>query len=222
MVVRRSFFAGWVGHVKLRSDHLRDLISAWGKDEAERMPRFGDDLRADGTNPQRQASAVMVILLDTGSDISLVLTQRAPHLPKHPGQISFPGGRAEPEDADLLDTARRETREEVGLEIARGDVLAALPRYATRTGYDVAPFVALVQPPAQWTPQESEVAEIFDVPLAQFLSADNWKRDGARFGGSALRHWWAMDLEGRYLWGATAAMLHGFAERLCADLKRPF
>ena len=129
--------------MSLNPDHLRTLIAAWGQDEAERTPRFGDDLRADGTNPQRQPSAVMVILLDTGYDISLVLTQRAAHLPKHPGQISFPGGRAEPEDADLLDTARRETREEVGLEIARSDVLAALPRYATRTGYDVAPFVAL-------------------------------------------------------------------------------
>ena len=100
--------------MSLNPDHLRTLIAAWGQDEAERTPRFGDDLRADGTNPQRQPSAVMVILLDTGSDISLVLTQRAAHLPKHPGQISFPGGRAEPEDADLLDTARRETREEVG------------------------------------------------------------------------------------------------------------
>ena len=208
--------------MNLNPEHLRTVIAAWGQDEAKRTPRFGDDLRADGTNPQRQPSAVMVILLDTGSDISLVLTQRAAHLPKHPGQISFPGGRAEPEDVDLLDTARRETREEVGLEIARSDVLAALPRYATRTGYDVAPFVALVRPPSQWTPQESEVAEIFDVPLTQFLSAANWKRDGARFGGSPLRHWWAMDLEGRYLWGATAAMLHGFAERLCADLNRPF
>lgn len=208
--------------MSLEPEQLRTLISAWGLDEADRQPRFGDDLRADGSNPQRQASAVMVILLDTGAGISLVLTQRAAHLPKHPGQISFPGGRAEPDDADLLDTARRETREEVGLDIARNDVLAALPRYATRTGYDVAPFVALVRPPAQWTPQESEVAEIFDVPLTRFLQADNWKRDGARFGGSALRHWWAMDLEGRYLWGATAAMLHGFAERLCADLSRPF
>ncbi|MAV47173.1 MAG: CoA pyrophosphatase [Alphaproteobacteria bacterium TMED89] len=202
--------------------HLRTLISAWGHGEAERAPRFGDDLRADGSNPTRQASAVMVILLDTGAGVSLVLTQRAAHLPKHPGQISFPGGRAEPEDRDLQDTARRETREEVGLDIARADVLAALPRYATRTGYDVAPFVALVQPPALWTPQESEVAEIFEVPLDRFLVAENWRRDGARFGGSALRHWWAMDIDGRYLWGATAAMLHGFAERLCADLNRPF
>jgi len=208
--------------VTLTAAALRQTIGAWGQSEAERQPRFGDDLRADGSNPQRRASAVMVILLDHGTDITLVLTQRAAHLPKHPGQISFPGGRAEAEDADLLDTARRETREEVGFDIARHDVLAALPRYATRTGYDVAPFVALVKPPTQWTPQESEVAAIFEVPLARFLAGDNWHRDGARFAGSPLRHWWAMDIEGRYLWGATAAMLHGFAERLCADLNRPF
>lgn len=206
----------------LNGGELRAALRAWGLGEAAQAPRYGDDLAADGPDPKRRASAVMLILLDTGTQIDLVLTQRAAHLPKHPGQISFPGGRAEPEDRDLLDTARRETAEEVGLHIAREDVLAALPRYATRTGFDVAPFVALVQPPAQWQPQESEVAEIFDVPLECFLNADAWRRDGARFGGAALRHWWAMDLEGRYLWGATAAMLHGFAERLCADLDRPF
>lgn len=201
---------------------LRAVIGAWGQDEAACEPRFGDDLDADGSHLTRCASAVMVILLDTAVGVSLVLTQRAAHLPKHPGQISFPGGRAEPDDRDLLDTARRETREEVGLDIPRSDVLAALPRYATRTGYDVAPFVALVQPPKLWTPQESEVAEILDVPLERFLHAGNWRRDGARFAGSSLRHWWAMDVGGRYLWGATAAMLHGFAARLCADLNRPF
>lgn len=201
---------------------LRAMIRAWGHKEASIEPRFGDDLRADGSNPTRRASAVMLILLDTSEGLSLVLTQRAAHLLKHPGQISFPGGRAEPEDHDLIETARRETREEVGLNVAREDVLAALPRYATRTGYDVAPFVSLVQPPALWTPQESEVAEIFDVPLERFLVAENWHRDGARFGGGPLRHWWAMDIDGRYLWGATAAMLHGFIERLCADLDRPF
>ena len=208
--------------MSLDAKTLRQTIAAWGHAESETPPRYGDDLRADGINPERRASAVMLILLDTGTDISLVLTQRAAHLPKHPGQISFPGGRAELEDADLLDTARRETREEVGFGIERADVLAALPRYATRTAYDVAPFVALVKPPTQWTPQESEVAEIFEVPLEVILTSDNWRRDGARFAGSPLRHWWAMDIEGRYLWGATAAMLHGFAERLCADLNRPF
>ena len=201
---------------------LRQAISAWGFAEADLPPRRGDDLVADGPEAQRQASAVMLVLLEHEHAVRLVLTQRAPHLPKHPGQISFPGGRAEAEDADLLDTARRETREEVGFDIARHDVLAALPRYATRTGYGVAPLVALVKPPTQWTPQESEVAAIFEVPLARFLAGENWHRDGARFAGSPLRHWWAMDIEGRYLWGATAAMLHGFAERLCADLNRPF
>jgi len=206
----------------LSAAHLRAILEGWGLEASAREPTHGDDLTADGPNPVRRASAVMVIMLERAEGLSLVLTQRAAHLAKHPGQISFPGGRAEPQDADLLDTARRETLEEVGLDIQREDVLAALPRYATRTGFDVAPFVALVQPPGHWTPQESEVAEVFDVYLETFLQASAWKRDGARFGGSSLRHWWAMDLEGRYLWGATAAMLHGFAARLCADLDRPF
>lgn len=201
---------------------LRRAISAWGFAEADLPPRRGDDLVADGPGAQRQASAVMLVLLDHDDGLRLVLTQRAPHLPKHPGQISFPGGRAEAEDTDLLDTARRETAEEIGLDLARSDVIAALPRYATRTGFDIAPFVAIVPPPPSWTPQVSEVAAVFEEPLDSFLRSERWRRDGAMFSGRPLRHWWAMDLGERYLWGATAAILHSFAETLCAALDRPF
>lgn len=201
---------------------LRQAISAWGFAEANLPPRRGDDLVADGPEAQRQASAVMLVLLEHEDGVRLVLTQRAPHLPKHPGQISFPGGRAEPEDTDLLDTARRETAEEIGLDLARSDVIAALPRYATRTGFDIAPFVAIAPPPPSWTPQVSEVAAVFEEPLDSFLRPERWRRDGAMFGGRPLRHWWAMDLGERYLWGATAAILHSFAETLCAALDRPF
>lgn len=197
---------------------LEAHIAAWGFDEMAKPPRVGDDLQADGSHPRRQASAVMLVLLDRPDGPSLVLTQRAAHLPKHPGQISFPGGRAEPEDEDLTQTAMRETAEEIGLHVPRDRVLAALPRYATRTGYDVAPFVTLVQPPAVWTPQASEVADVFEVPLAAFFVDGVWRRDGARFDGTTLRHWWAVDLGERYLWGATAAMLHGFVTRLKDEL----
>lgn len=193
-------------------------IATWGFDEMSKQPRTGDDLQADGTHPKRQASAVMLVLVKRPEGPSLVLTQRAAHLPKHPGQISFPGGRAEPEDRDLVQTAIRETEEEVGLHVPREQVLAALPRYATRTGYDVAPFVALVEPPSLWTPQASEVADVFEVPLATFFAPGVWRRDGARFGGTKLRHWWAVDLGERYLWGATAAMLQGFVARLKDEL----
>ena len=97
--------------MSLDAKTLRQTIAAWGHAESETPPRYGDDLRADGINPERRASAVMLILLDTGTDISLVLTQRAAHLPKHPGQISFPGGRAELEDeASTSERVRRDRR----------------------------------------------------------------------------------------------------------------
>ena len=201
---------------------LRTAIAAWGFDEADQLPRRGDDLVADGPVAKRQASAVMLVLLEHPTGVRLLLTQRAPHLPKHPGQISFPGGRAEPLDADLLETARRETAEEVGLALERSDVIAALPRYATRTGFDSAPFVALVPPPTAWHTQASEVSAVFEEPLETFLHPERWRRDGAMFNGQNLRHWWAMDLGERYLWGATAAMLHDFARDLSAALDRPF
>lgn len=150
----------WPVALDLDPTALRQAISALGFAEADLPPRRGDDLVADGPEAQRQASAVMLVLLEHEDGVRLVLTQRAPHLPKHPGQISFPGGRAEPEDTDLLDTARRETAEEIGLDLARSDVIAALPRYATRTGFDIAPFVAIAPPPPSWTPQVSEVAAV--------------------------------------------------------------
>ena len=73
-----------------------------------------------------------------------------------------------------------------------------------------------------WTPQVSEVAAVFEEPLDSFLWPQRWRRDGAMFGGHPLRHWWAMDLGERYLWGATAAILHSFAETLSVALDRPF
>ena len=115
---------------------LEPHIASWGFDEMSKQPRTGDDLTADGENPRRRSSAVMLVLLERPEGPSLVLTQRAAHLSKHPGQISFPGGQAEPQDPDLIATAVRETEEEVGLVIPRERVLAALPRYATRTGFD--------------------------------------------------------------------------------------
>ena len=197
---------------------LRQAISAWGFAEADLPPRRGDDLVADGPEAQRQASAVMLVLLEHEDGVRLVLTQRAPHLPKHPGQISFPGGRAEPEDTDLLDTARRETAEEIGLDLARSDVIAALPRYATRTGFDIAPFVAIAPPPPSWTRRSARW------PLCSRSRDAYGPSAGAATGpcsAGALRTG-AMDLGERYLRGATAAILHSFAETLCAALDRPF
>ena len=91
-------------------------------------------------------ASVLVPLILRDDELTVLLTQRTDHLADHPGQISFPGGRAEPEDADPTATALREAQEEIGLDAVHVDVLGTLPIYTTGTGFIVTPVVALIQP----------------------------------------------------------------------------
>src|SRR5947208_17170781 len=97
--------------------------------------------------------------------MTVLLRQRTDHLNDHPGQTSFPGGRAEESDGDPVATALREAHEEIGLEPFEVEVLGSLPTYTTSTGFVVTPVVALVQPGAVLRPDPFEVAEVFEVPL---------------------------------------------------------
>ncbi len=101
--------------------------------------------------------------------LTMLLTQRSADLPDHPGQISFPGGRVEPDDASIADAALREATEEVGLARERVAMLGELPTYETVTGYRVTPVVGWVEPPFALTPDPVEVADVFEVPLAFLL-----------------------------------------------------
>src|SRR5881397_2244114 len=92
-------------------------------------------------------ASVLLPLILRDDELTVLLTQRTDHLTDHPGQISFPGGRAEPEDADAIATALREAHEEIGLHARHIDVLGALPTYTTGTGFVVTPVVALIEPP---------------------------------------------------------------------------
>ena len=124
----------------------------------------------------------------------------------HAGQISFPGGRAEAQDASAAATALRETFEEIGLPHALVEVLGELPEYTTVTGYRVTPVVGLVNPPPALRLDEFEVAEAFEVPLTFFLDPGNHQRNTLQYQGRT-RHYYAMPYEQRYIWGATAGML---------------
>ena len=157
----------------------------------------------------------------------VLLTQRTEHLKKHAGQISFPGGRAEPDDASLVATALREAQEEVGLAPERVEVLGSLPTYVTGTGFEVTPVVGLIQAQAheqaelQLQPDAGEVAHVFEVPLHFLMDPANHQRHSVEFQGRALSYfsmpWRAQPLEPEYfIWGATAAMLRNFYRFLAA------
>jgi 8-oxo-dGTP pyrophosphatase MutT (NUDIX family) len=151
-------------------------------------------------------AAVLVPLVNRAEDMTVLFTQRTAHLSDHAGQISFPGGRAEPHDPGPVATALRETREEIGLAADRVEVIGTLPRYRTVTHYEITPVVGLIEPPIPLTLDAFEVAEVFEVPLRFFLDPAHHESHSYEYQGT-LRRYYAMPYQGKYIWGATAGML---------------
>jgi 8-oxo-dGTP pyrophosphatase MutT (NUDIX family) len=152
-------------------------------------------------------AAVLVPIVHRREGAQVLFTQRTPHLDDHAGQISFPGGRVEAEDAGREETALRETEEEIGLARARVTLLGRLPDYAIPSGFRITPVVGWVEPPFTLKPDPFEVADIFEAPLEHFLDPANYQRREYRFRGRH-RHYMAVPYRGRYIWGATAGMLY--------------
>lgn len=151
-------------------------------------------------------AAVLVPIVNRPSGLTILLTQRTDHLRDHAGQVSFPGGRREAQDADAVATALREAQEEVGIDPRQVEILGMLPEYRTGTGYSVMPVVGLVEPPLNLKLDDFEVADVFEPPLAFLLDPANHQRHAIAVRG-ALREYWAMPWRDYYIWGATAGML---------------
>ena len=178
---------------------------------------FEPEIAGDAALVQRDPSsaAVLVPLVIHGEGVRVLLTRRTEHLRDHAGQISFPGGRVEPDDADAVATALREAAEEVGLEPQRVEVIGTLPNYTTVTRFVVTPVVALVQPGYALKLDAFEVAEAFEVPLDYLMTPAHHRRhlvDNAGVQRQFLSMpWEGLGLDGirrnYFIWGATAAML---------------
>lgn len=176
---------------------------------AQALPATGTVYGDQGARPAADtlhAASVLVPIVARGDVPTVLFTQRTAHLKNHSGQISFPGGRAEPVDATPERTALRETWEEIGLAEERIELLGRLSDYHTRTGYRITPIVGIVKPPFALQPDDNEVAEVFEVPLAFLLDERNHQRHSREFEGEQ-RHFFAIPYQGRYIWGATAGML---------------
>ena len=164
---------------------------------------------ADGLTP----AAVLIPLVAHAGEMTAIFTRRTEHLADHAGQVSFPGGRVEPGDAGPVATALRETQEEIGLEPERIEVIGCLERCDTSTGFLVTPVVGLVTPPLTFTLDSFEVAEAFEVPLGFLLDPANRRRESVIYRGRK-REYFALDYEGRTIWGATARMVISLHEAL--------
>ncbi len=165
---------------------------------------FGDD----GTEGRQDASTAAAVLIPVvqHEELTVLFTQRTAHLKSHAGQVSFPGGRAEPGDASAEYTALREAEEEIGLPRERVEVLGRLPEYRTRTGFRVTPVIGVVAPPLALAPDPREVESVFEVPLAVLLEERNRERRTREFQGLQVGYY-VYEYQGHVIWGATAGML---------------
>ncbi len=161
------------------------------------------------------ADASVLVPLVQRAEMTVLLTQRTAHLHDHPSQISFPGGRAEPQDADAVATALREAEEEIGLAPREVEVLGQLPTYTTGSGFVVTPVIGLVPPGLPLQPDPFEVAEVFEVPMSWLMDPAHHQRHAVEVDGIVREFfsipWTTTDASGQprryFIWGATAAML---------------
>ncbi len=204
----------------LTPERLRRIFASprpWQPEPTDetRRPRF-----RPGADDYVPASVLVPIVVRASDEVddpalgprgpTMLFTERTAHLNAHAGQVSFPGGSAEADDADVVATALRETEEEIGLARSRVEVIGRLTDYLTVTGFRVAPIVALVHPPFALTLDAFEVAEAFEVPLAFLLDPANHQRREAMTDDGEIRRFTAMPYGSHFVWGATAAMLRNF------------
>ena len=206
---------------------VADRLKAVFKNPPEWSPEVKRE-PALGQRPAKAAAVLIPIVLrgDQGSEPHILLTQRTMHLSSHAGQIAFPGGKVDAEDASVEAAALREAQEEVGLAPQFVEILGTLPEYITGTAFHITPVVGLVSPQHEVTPNADEVEAVFEVPLAFLMNPANhrlhaWERDGVS------RQWYSMPYDEtsalptqppteRFIWGATAGMIRNFYRFLLA------
>lgn len=168
-------------------------------------------IKPAAVTPLRLAAVLVPVWLRPEGAV-LILTKRASHLKHHPGQIAFPGGKVDASDAGPEAAALREAREEIGLDPDRVRIIGTLPAHETVTGFAMTAVVGLIRGDFDPTPEAGEVEEVFTVPLAHVLSPDRFQIQGRRWRGE-MRRYYTVPCGPYYIWGATARILRGLAER---------
>ncbi|WP_294134538.1 CoA pyrophosphatase [Sphingobium sp.] len=195
------------------AERLRAALAEGHSRDGVFLPSDTRDPRIDGDIALAPA-AVLVAITDR-AEPGLILTQRSERLRKHAGQIAFPGGRVDASDADEIAGALREAEEEIGLPPHLAQVIGTSDRYHTFTGFDIVPVLAVIPPDLPLRPQESEVADWFELPLAYALDPANRTQHAVEFEG-VVRHYYEIMWQDRRIWGVTAAILANLSRRLGA------
>jgi len=158
-------------------------------------------------------AAVLLPLVKRQDGLNLIFTERALHLRHHPGQISFPGGRYEPADHSLQQTALRETEEEIGILQSQVSLFGSLPTLPTISGFEITPFLGFVDNDHTLLIEPQEVRSVFEVPLAYLLNADNYYKQHL-FANKKRHFTYCIPYQNRLIWGATAQMLKNLQTHL--------
>lgn len=188
--------------IELDLDEIRRRLAA----AAPAAQALAGDLGTSGERSALMPASVLVPIVARSESLTVLFTRRTARLRAHSGQISFPGGRVEPQDVGPIETALRETQEEIGLARERIELIGTLPEYHTRTGYRITPVVGVVAPPFVLEADPQEVDAVFEVPLSFLLDPRNHQRHTRAFEGRMISYF-AMPYGEHYIWGATAAML---------------
>lgn len=166
----------------------------------QQVPNFAD--RKNGS----KAAAVLIPIVSGLDEMTVLLTKRSEELPVHAGQIAFPGGKIDPQDASPLAAALRETHEETGIASKFVTPVGYLAPFETGTGFHIVPVVGMVARGFELLPEPGEVSDIFEVPLAFLMNPANHQRQKTMWKGK-MREYYAMPYRDRHIWGATASML---------------
>ena len=158
-------------------------------------------------------ASVLIPVLTFKKNLEILLTKRSTNLKNHPGQIAFPGGKKEKFDSSPIETALRETEEEVGLSQHLVEIIASLPTHKTATGFIIKPYIGIISQPFEETLRCGEVDEIFTVPFDHILNKENFSIQTRKWNGSQ-RQYYAVPYGPYYVWGATARILLNLSQAL--------
>jgi 8-oxo-dGTP pyrophosphatase MutT (NUDIX family) len=197
------------------ADDFRARVASYKRGEGEFYgdhalnPGFRDAIVRDNVRD----AAVLIPIVDRQPEATVLLTKRAEALRSHSGQVAFPGGRVDPEDASVEDAALREADEEIGLSRDFVEIIGRMPGYFTGSGYRIIPVIGIVQPGFTLTINPDEVDDAFEVPLSFLMDPANHRQE-SRMWQNVERHFYTMPYGEKYIWGATAGIIRALHDGL--------
>ena len=171
----------------------------------------GEISTKDSESEKNECDAAVLIPILKKTEPEILLTLRARHLNSHGGEVALPGGKVDEEDASLIETALRETNEEVGIHTSHIEIIGGLKPKKSRFGLAVKPYIGLVDPQANIVANQDELSEVFSVPVAFFR--DNEPKKQTNFEGN-IYNIPSYEYDGYNIWGLTAFILMDFVYRV--------